>query len=100
MTETDALLGRLLLHMLRDDSLTIEDHDDDSVYSHLRGCPDATVADSTGEDGSYGCDTGCSYVRLTCEVSCPHHPGPFKATYGEFGELADLIYDMEAESKR
>jgi hypothetical protein len=100
MTDADALLGRLLLHMLRDTSLTIDGHDDDSVYTHLCGCPDATVTDSTGEDGGYGCETGCSYVKLTCEVSCPHHLGPFGASYGDFGELADLIADMEAEARR
>lgn len=59
---------------------------------HLAACPDTTVTHIQGEDGYYGCETGCEYARLEARISCPHHSEDY--TYGEFGDLADLINEI------
>jgi hypothetical protein len=60
---------------------------------HLAECADAKAAHVDGSNGTYGCDTGCSYARLEAEISCPHG---FKADhmYGDFGEIADMLQDI------
>ena len=63
--------------------------------AHLSECPDATIAEPTGSDGSYGCDTGCEYARLECTVQCSHGFSDLYE-YGEFGELADMLADIDA----
>ena len=61
--------------------------------AHLRDCPDMAVAHPEAYDSSYGCDTGCEYVRLEADLSCPHgHAQRFE--YGEFGDLAMLLEEM------
>jgi hypothetical protein len=64
------------------------------IREHLRACPQMVVVDATGSNGTYGCDTGCDYMTLTAEVSCPHHPGPFDVTYGTFGELDQMVEEL------
>lgn len=62
---------------------------------HLRQCPELMVTQADGSDGSYGCDTGCDYARLEARLSCPHGETEWYF-YGEFGDLASLIEDMQA----
>lgn len=65
---------------------------------HLASCPDLAAGDVTGEDSSYGCDTGCEYVRLEADMSCPHGERECYA-YGKFGELAYILEDIEADER-
>lgn len=65
---------------------------------HLRDCSDAVATDVEGGDGTYGCDTGCEYVRLEATISCPHGERD-EYDYGDFGELAWILEDLEAEAE-
>jgi hypothetical protein len=67
----------------------------DFPTDHITDCADISVINVDSEDGSYGCDTGCEYVRLTADITCPHIETPHHYEYGEFGELADIIAAME-----
>lgn len=66
---------------------------------HLGGCDQVTVEDAAAEDGGYGCDTGCEYVRFTAVLACPHGSRE-EHGYGEFGDLAGIIEDLESEADR
>ena len=60
---------------------------------HLRICAEIVVTHPEAYDSSYGCDTGCEYVRLEADLSCPHgHAQRFE--YGEFGDLAMLLEEI------
>jgi hypothetical protein len=61
---------------------------------HLATCPDATVRHLEGNDGEYGCDTGCEYARLEAVIECPHGETA-KHQYGYFGDLADILKEIE-----
>lgn len=64
---------------------------------HLSSCPDITVTDADASDGSYGCDTGCEYVRFEAVLTCPH--GESEAhEFGEFGELTWILEDLEKQA--
>jgi len=67
---------------------------------HLRACPDAVTETLEGGDSSYGCTTGCEYVRLEAVIVCTHGERDDDYTYGEFGELPDIIADIESEEAR
>lgn len=62
---------------------------------HLAECPDITVAEYEAYDGAYGCDTRCEYLRLEATVTCPHTETPTEFTYGEFGDIAGFIEELE-----
>lgn len=83
-----ALLARWVLGQYRDQPAG-------SGNQHLRACPQAVATDVDGGDGAYGCDTGCDYVRLEAVISCPHGERD-EYEYGDFGELAWIIEDLEA----
>lgn len=63
------------------------------AQSHPRThtCPDTDVSFIEGDDGTYGCDTGCEYWRLTARLTCEHFPEGFEFEYGQFGMLNDLL---------
>lgn len=92
--DADERLNRLVLHMFRND------HGDENLIGgadhadHLRDCPDAQAVDATGEDGPYGCDTGCEYVTLEAVIRCPHGREA-RFAYSTFGDMAGLFDDME-----
>lgn len=65
------------------------------AWRHLKQCPEATVSHAEGNDGMYGCDTGCEYARLEATISCPHGFVDEEFEYGAFGELADLLADLD-----
>lgn len=60
---------------------------------HLRGC-DQAVVEVAGGDSTYGCDTGCDYLRLDAVLTCPHGERD-EYEYGDFTELAFIIEDLE-----
>jgi len=87
--ETDYMVTQWVLDEYRNE----QGHDE-----HLGECPNVTVR-YDGYTGSYGCDTGCEYIRLEAEISCLHgHSVEFE--YGEFGEISDLIEDIEKDYGR
>lgn len=61
--------------------------------SHLAHCDGTRVLHPEGDDGQYGCDTGCDYFNLEATLECPHESERW--TYGDFGQIAWLIEDME-----
>lgn len=81
----DALVKAWILDEYRD-----EQHIHWSPPSHLSECPDVTVTTYEAQDGAYGCNTGCSYLRLEATLSCPHGETT-EYEYGEFGDMADII---------
>lgn len=81
----DALVKAWILDEYRDEHAR--------TGTHLSECPDVTVATFEAEDGEYGCDTGCSYLRLEATLSCPHGETT-EYEYGEFGDMADIIVDL------
>lgn len=65
-------------------------------------CPGLHVVEHDTEDGSYGCETGCEYVRFSAAVACAapcEAPAPVHFAYGEFGNLADIIETLTAEAE-
>lgn len=87
MTErTDQLLRSYVLGLFRDACSS----------DHLAECPEAVVTDYDATDGTYGCATGCDYVRFSITVTCPHdHTINWES--GEFGELSWIINDLLRE---
>lgn len=61
---------------------------------HLRECDSLRVVSFEGSDGSYGCDTGCEYLRIEGRVACDHVPDGAEFTVGEFGELDYWLQDL------
>jgi hypothetical protein len=53
------------------------------------------VRDATGIGGQT--DTGVEFVTLSCLAGCPHTASQ-QYTYGEWGELADLLAALEDEA--
>jgi hypothetical protein len=85
---SDALLRSYVLRRYREERST-----------HLASCPSTRVTEFDASDGSYGCDTGCEYVRLEATIACVHGAAE-EFTWGTFGELAYLIEDVEKEARR
>ena len=57
-------------------------------------CIDTDVVFIVGDDGTYGCDTGCEYYRLTAKLVCEHFPEGIEYEYGDFGMLHDLLESL------
>jgi hypothetical protein len=70
-------------------------YDRRDALAHLAQCPSTRANLTEAEDGSYGCETGCEYARFTALFNCDHDH-VFSYEYGEFGDLAMLIEDLEA----
>jgi hypothetical protein len=62
---------------------------------HLRRCPTLRVVSFGGSDGTYGCDTGCEYLRIEGQVVCDHDAEGAEFWVGEFGELVDFLADLD-----
>lgn len=73
-----------------------EGFDVGSSAQHLQECNFSALLHPEGTDGTYGCDTGCEYVRLTATFSCPHGE-EYEYEYGTFGELSWILEDIEDE---
>jgi hypothetical protein len=84
----DELVERYILLKFREDGT-----------DHLETCPDARVTEADARNGSYGCDTGCEYVRFEAVITCPHGESE-EFEYGEFGELYSLLEDLEKLERR
>lgn len=67
--------------------------DEDPAALHLAACEGAFVEDPAAEQGAYGCDTGCDYVRFTAVIAC-EHGRRYRFEYGEFGMLADILWEL------
>lgn len=65
--------------------------------AHLRACPEAHVLDGDGEDGTYGCTTGCEYWTVDAVITCPHGRR-HEHHVGDFGDLEGLIQRLEADA--
>lgn len=85
----DALVARYILREFRSGG----PHGDETA-DHLAGCPEAVVTSPDASDGTYGCDTGCSYVTFEALIACPHVTAPYEHSFGEFGELAWILEDI------
>jgi hypothetical protein len=85
----DELVTRFILRDFRENVGRLSP----AAEMHLAECPDATAKHVDGSDGTYGCDTGCEYAQLEAEITCPHG---FEGehTYGDFGEIADMLDDI------
>lgn len=86
---TDRLLQRYVLKLFREDC----------DNRHFRECTDIVLIDYEATDGSYGCDTGCSYVRFEADVTCPHGFSEHWES-GDFGRLSDVIKELIEEDDK
>ncbi len=84
--DVNALVRRWLLSQYRQEQ----------PGKHLSDCLDTDVVDASGEDGAYGCDTGCEYVRLSAFLACSHGDRD-DYEYGTFGDLATILEDLIEE---
>ncbi len=67
---------------------------DAAAHAHMRSCPVTWVRDATG----VGADRyRVEFVTLSCLAGCPHTASQ-QYTYGEWGELADLLAALEDEA--
>lgn len=68
-------------------------------HRHLAACPEMQIVVDDAHDGTYGCDTGCEYVRFEATISCPHSD-PVEYEFGEFGELSWMIEEMQRDEQK
>lgn len=71
---------------------------DEEASPHFVGCPDAEMT-FVLEDGEYGCDTGCEYMRLEARIKCEHTDLVHTIDYGEFGDTHYFIRELEQFEK-
>lgn len=90
----DAAVARFVLHDFRDEVGRSSSADE----QHLAACAEASVAHMDGENGTYGCDTGCEYARLTAQIECPHGRR-VEHEYGDFGEIADILEEIQRDER-
>lgn len=95
MSTADELLARYVLRGYREKNTPAFG----APPPHLVSCEEATAKHVEAEDGTYGCETGCEYVRLTAMVECPHGES-VEFEYGDFGDIAGIIEEMEADANR
>lgn len=88
MSNADELVAAYVLRQYREETWR---------RTHLVACDQVVVEHPGGEDGYYGCDTGCEYVRFTATLKCPHGESE-EVEYGEFSRLADILEDLEKEA--
>lgn len=88
--DADERVRRLILRRYRSAA------DGVAFPDHLQRCPEVYVDQADARDGSYGCDTGCEYVRFEATIRCPHG-GSSQFDWGDFGELTDMLEEMDAE---
>lgn len=88
MTNADERVARFILKTYRESCR--------AESPHLAKCREATVEDPDATDGVYGCDTGCEYAVFKAVVSCPHGERE-KFRWGDFGEIATILEEFEAD---
>ena len=94
-TIADDLVAQFILRDFRGDVGTSSRFDE----QHLAECAEATATHLDGEDGTYGCDTGCPYATLTARITCPHGH-QVEHEYGDFGEIADIIDEIRSDEEQ
>lgn len=84
-----------------DDRVTrfvIKTYRDEGSNEHLKACPALTATQAEGYDSTYGCDTGCEYVRFEAAMTCEHgERDDFE--WGDFDRLADILKQIDEESR-
>jgi hypothetical protein len=85
-TEADELVRRFILGKYREER-AIRTH---SGRAHLLACPEVEVADPEAYDSTYGCDTGCEYVRFEATIRCPHGYSE-EYEWGDFDDIASIL---------
>lgn len=98
----DELLNRALLAILHgtaDSQLELDIQPDEvpwpqfrEVCDHFAACPDATISDAAGRDGTCGNDT-CAVGTISMTVRCPHQAAA-PAQLDTYGHLSLLLEDM------
>lgn len=83
MTHADELLREFILRKYQEEE-----------YGHLAQCPSLEVTELDASEGSSGYPTDCPTYRLEAELECLHGEQD-TYDYGSFGELRDLIDDLE-----
>jgi hypothetical protein len=101
--EYDEKVNRLVLEMFKQLSIgAILDKSESEIpldiASHLVACESLAVKGAEGQDGSYGCDTGCEYVTLEATLTCGHG-WEYEFEYGEFGSMWSLLDDLDRLDK-
>ena len=61
---------------------------------HLINCPDTRITFEDAYDGTYGCETGCEFYRVSGTIWCSHGAED-EFDYGDFGELMDRVPDVK-----
>ena len=84
----DVLVSRYTLAKYRESG--------EAENAHLKVCPEAVTEDPESHNGTYGCDTGCEYVRFEATITCPHGQRE-DFEWGTFGELSYILEDLEAD---
>lgn len=102
-THADELLSRYMLRELRRSRTPYGTSTDPVHYNvpmHLVACP-TTTAIVAAEDGFYGCETGCEYLRFAVRLACAC-PGvkTYLWRWGKFDALSDLLDALDAEDAR
>lgn len=92
--DADAALNEYIRRMIvnRED---VYDWSLDTNSQHLEYCPDIVVTAGEGHDGSYGCETGCPYLNIEAEVTCPHMEGSATFDYSGFGDMDSVFFDLD-----
>ena len=77
--------------------------DNSDREEHLVSCPDITVEDADSGNSmygsSYGCDPGCEYVKFEAVLTCPHGERVMNE-FGEFGDMASILKELERQESR
>jgi len=95
--DADELVRRFILREYRKRYVPVH-HPPGDAMRHLVACPDLTVTEQEASNGLYGCDTGCEYARLEATMRCLHGFSD-DYVYGEFGDLAGIIADLERDAE-
>jgi hypothetical protein len=87
-------VAKYIVHLFKTDSPYSPPYHTGPEADHLRKCSTVYASPKEGYDGAYGCETGCEYARLEAIIYCQDGVS-IDYKYGEFGELADILQDME-----
>ena len=91
--KANAKVREYIVHLFKTDSPYSSNYTTGKEAQHLRQCGGVSALPTECYDSTYGCDTGCEYVRLEAVVFC-YHGVSVEYEYGDFGDLADMLGDM------
>ena len=87
-------VAKYIVHLFKTDSSISIQYHSGLEADHLRKCKTVSAIPKEAYDSTYGCDTGCEYVRLAAVIYCQDGMS-IDYEYGDFGDLADILEDME-----